>query len=324
MKYSITIISLLLLAAGVQAKDCTSPDPSVNLANGFCDIPEDGTRVDGQGQITADPFYSLDCENISGGNPGTPVSGFSRLLISAANLDCNGPDIGDVVVGSDSVDIFDAPERLTLVEEKVRDLVLDRSQIAGITGSGPVTVGTVTDSVFTDTTDGALVLSMRIDLVPTLPEGGGQVVNESEFNYALRSGNEDFTVQAASSERREGGLRLYNVARTSAKVLGGATPYDPDVVRFQTDVNVSELNPTSRYFHLKTSAECYVEESNAIELNQAGEEGQPNVSIFTTGFVSIDCDDIEETQVPLPWLGILALAFAFSIIGGAVRSRFTA
>ena len=68
-----------------------------------------------------------------------------------------------------------------------------------------MTVGTVTDSVFTDTTDGALVLSMRIDLVPTLPEGGGQVVNESEFNYALRSGNEDFTVQAASSERREGG-----------------------------------------------------------------------------------------------------------------------
>ena len=318
MKLSIIIISLLLLGSGAQAKDCTSPDPAVNLANGFCDVPEDGTRVDGQGQITADPFYALECENISGGNPGTPISGFSRLLIAAANLDCNGPDVGDVVVGSDSLDIFDAPERLSLVEEKVRDLVLDRSQVLGISGSGPVIVGTLTDSVFTDTTDGSLVLSMRIDLNPTLPEGGGQVINETELNFFLRAGNTGYTVQAASSERREGGNRLYNVARTTAKVLGGSTPFDPDVVRFQTDINVSEINPTSRYFHLKTSAECYAEQANAIELNQAGEEGQPNVSIFIPGFVSSECS---AEEVPLPWLGIFVLAILFSLIGG-VAARF--
>ncbi len=313
----------MLIASGVQAKDCTSTDNNIKLATGYCDIPSDGTRVDGVAQLTSDVFYALDCENISSGNPGVPISGINRLFITNANLDCNGPDIDDVVVGTTTLDIFDAPERLTLVEEKVRDLVLDRSQVLGLSdpATGPVTVGTITDSVFTDTTDNSLVLSLRVDLEPTLPEGAGAVVNESEFNYILRSGNDGYTVQAASSERREGGLRLYNVARTTAKTLGGATPFDPDVVRFQTDLNVSELNPTSMYFHLKTTAECYEEQPNSLELNQAGEEGQTQVSIFLPGFVSVECSSNTE-QVPLPWLGILGLAVALGVIGvGAARFK---
>ena len=51
MKYSITIISLLLLAAGVQAKDCTSPDPSVNLANGFVISLKTGPALMGKGKL---------------------------------------------------------------------------------------------------------------------------------------------------------------------------------------------------------------------------------------------------------------------------------
>jgi hypothetical protein len=143
------------------------------------------------------------------------------------------------------------------------------------------------------------------------------VENESEFNFVLRAGNEGFSVQAASAERRDGGLRLYNAARTVAKVLNGATPFDPDWVRFQTDVNVSELNPTSRFFFLKTSAGCYAVGTDSIELNQAGEEGQPQVSAFLDGYVPQSCEPVPAA----PWWALGGFGLLLILVGGRAMGR---
>jgi len=284
-RYCLPIAFALALAGagGAWAKDCTSSDPNVRLATGYCDVPAAAVQIDGTGQKNSDPFYALDCVQIS---TGSPISGVNRFFVANADLDCDGPQTGTITVGTNTIPVFGPPDRLELIEEVERDVVLDRSLVDGVTGTGPVSLGTLTDSVFRDSTDGSLVLTMHLALNPTLPEAGGAVPNESEFNFFLRSGNAGHTVQAASSDRRRGGNRLYNASRTSAKILNGATPFNADVVRFQSDINVIESNPTTRWFHMRTTAECYTVRKSAIELNQAGEEGQPNASVFLDGFVS--------------------------------------
>lgn len=313
---------VVLVAPQALAKDCRSADADVRLANGYCDVPGGGIRIDGTAQATGDPFYAIDCQDVTNGNPGPPVEGVNRLFLLERNLDCNGPVIGTEV----GQDLFAVPERLELITEAARDMVLDRTQIVNINGTGPLKVGTLTDAVYRDTTDDSLVFSMHVILEDELPQnpgdgpcpnGPGCVENESEFNFLLRNGSEGYTVQAASAERRNGSLRLYNAARTRAKILNGATPFDPDWVRFQTDVNVSELNPTSRYFFMKSSAACWSTDINSIEINQAGEEGQPQVSVFLNGFVPRDCEAVPAT----PWWALGAFACLMSLIGARVARR---
>ncbi|MEO0972340.1 MAG: hypothetical protein AAFX85_04535 [Pseudomonadota bacterium] len=319
---ALAALAFALVANHAIAKDCLSTDPDVSLATGYCDVPTTGQRIDGAAQPTGDPFYAIDCEDISGGNPGVPVEGFARFFLVADDLDCNGPVIGTEA----SRDLFGPPERLELITEDTRDMFLDRSEVLNVNGTGPIKVGVLFDSVYRDTTDDSLVFSMAVRLEDELPQnpgdgpcpnGPGCVENEAEFNFLLRSGSEGFTVQAASAERRDGSLRLFNAARTSAKTLNGATPFDPDVVRFQTDINVSELNPSSRFFLMKSDAQCWQLEADAIEINQAGEEGQPQVSIFLNGFTPRAC-----TAVPAsPLWAVLAFAGLLGVFGTQVARR---
>jgi hypothetical protein len=317
--------ALAMIAGNALAKDCFSSDPNVRLATGYCDVPTDGSRVDGKAQSTDDPFYALDCEDVSGGNPGTPVEGFNRFFVLEANLDCNGPIIGTEA----GQDLFDVPERLTLLAEQELDVFLDRSDVLNVNGTGPIKVGVLTDAVYRDSTDNQLVFSMHVKLEDELPQnpgdgpcpgGPGCVENEAEVNFFLRSGSEGFTVQAASAERRNGGLRLYNAARTVAKILNGATPFDPDWVRFQSDLNVSELNPTSRFFFMKSDAACYEVGIASIEVNQAGEEGQPQVSAFLNGFVPQSCEAVPTTS----WWGLATFAALLVTMGAGIRRRWAA
>lgn len=281
-----TLAAVLIIPGAVQAKDCTVQDDFSHLNTGYCDIPSNGTPISGSQQLNQDPFYALDCENIAN-TPPTPVSGIGRLLVSNFNLDCNGPRIGTFDPGGANVGIFDVPERFTVVEERESDIVLDRLQVLGLTGTGPVTLGTLFDGVYLDEKAHKLVFSVRVELNPTLPEQGGEVENEGEFNFLFRSGFAGFveTTQAGASESRRRGMRLQDAAFTQATrfQLGGR--FDPDTLRFQSDINVSELNPTSMFFYAATEAECHTVSADAIEINQAGQEGQPIVSAFVDGFV---------------------------------------
>lgn len=312
----------VLVAGPALAKNCLSSDPNVRLANGYCDVPASNQRIDGRAQATDDPFYAIDCQDVSDGNPGPEVEGLQRLFLLEEDLDCNGPIIGSEV----GQDLFDVPERLELITLAERDMFLDRTQVLNINGTGPIKVGLLTDAVYRDSTDDQLVFSMHVKLEDELPQnpgdgpcpgGPGCVENESEFNFFLRKGSEGFTVQAASAERRDFGLRLYNAARTRAKILNGPTPFDPDWVRFQTDINVSELNPTSRFFFMKSSAQCWGLDNDAIEINQAGEEGQPQVSVFLDAFVPRDCDAVPSTS----WWALAALAAFLGTLGARITRR---
>ena len=270
------------VAGPAHAKDCESSSFNESLATGYCDMPTDGTRINGTNNLVEDAFYALDCTN---GPAGPAVEGLFRTLVSEFNLDCNGPQVGTVALGAATVPVFDVPERLEPVFEVDRAVVLDRALIDGVTGNGPQRVATAFDGVYRDTVEGGTVIATQVSLDPTIPEGGGAVINETEFNFFLRSGFAGFDVDVASAERRRGSLRLYNAARTAAKTLGGQTPFDPDLLRFQTDINVDEGNPTSMFFFARTDAACTAVARGAIELNQAGEEGQAQTSVFLDGFV---------------------------------------
>lgn len=275
-------VCVVLNVGLAHAKDCTSADFDERLATGYCELPSDGSRINGVNNLVEDPFYSLDCTD---GADGPSVTGLLRLFVPEFDFDCNGPQIGTATAGAGTVPIFDVPERLDPVFEVDRTVVLDRSLIDGVTGTGPQRVATLFDGVYVDTVDGGTVIATQIALDPTIPEGGGAVINETEVNFMLRSGFAGVDVDVASAERRRGSLRLYNAARTAAKTLGGQTPFDPDLLRFQTDVNVDEGNPTSMFFFARTDAACTAVARGAIELNQAGEEGQAQTSVFLDGFV---------------------------------------
>lgn len=169
---------------------------------------------------------------------------------------------------------------LTKLNSTTQDIMVDGSFIG--LPAGPVNVGTLTDYVLRDTRDNKLVFAMRVDL--TVIINGS--VNQYEINNLFRTGFNGFSAAIGWSRGSDADLRMYNGARTAQKYLSSAPlSYDPDVVRLQSDVNVSEGNARSGYFFIKTDATNYKTTANAISLFQAGEENQPLNEVFLWGFV---------------------------------------
>jgi hypothetical protein len=77
---------------------------------------------------------------------------------------------------------------------------------------------------------------------------------------------------------------MYNAARTETLFGQGSRMYHPDTVLMQTDVNVSEGNPWSGLFMLRTSASYFDTRADAVGLHQGGEEGQPINLVNLAGF----------------------------------------
>lgn len=163
------------------------------------------------------------------------------------------------------------------------------------------TVGTLTDFVFRDTTDNRLVFGLRVVLDQTV----NGAPNTFEINDFFRKGSNGFTAQAGWSRASDSDLRLYAAVRTAVKFGTGTETFNPDVVKFQSDINTSEGNPRSGYFFLKSNAPNFKTLANGLSVYQGGEEGQPLVEISIQGFVpsaapdndgdgfdaSVDCDD---------------------------------
>lgn len=162
-------------------------------------------------------------------------------------------------------------------------------------------VGTLTDFVFRDTTDNSLVFGLRVVLNATV----NGAPNTFEINDFFRKGNTGFTAQAAWSRASDTDLRMYAAVRTAVKFGQGTETFNPDTVKFQSDINTSEGNPRSGYFFLKSNAPTYRTLSNGLSVYQGGEEGQPLLEIVVPGFVpsahpdndndgydsSVDCND---------------------------------
>lgn len=197
---------------------------------------------------------------------------------------------------------------LTELDSSTQDINIDGTFIG--LPSGLVKVGTLTDYVLRDTRDDKLVFAMRAVLEPTV----NGAANQYEINNLFRTGFTGFTTAIGWSRGSDADLRMYNGARTAQRYLSSAPlSYDPDSVRIQSDVNVSEGNARSGYFFIKTDATSYATGASAISLFQAGEENQPLNEVFLTGFIPST-----PTEVPmLPFWALFLLAF--SLCGTAIR-----
>lgn len=177
---------------------------------------------------------------------------------------------------------------LTQLDTNTQDIIIDGSFVG--LPAGLVNVGTLTDYVLRDTRDNKLVFAMRAVLNPTV----NGTANQYEINNLFRSGFTDVSAAIGWSRGSDADLRMYNGARTAQKYLSSAPlSYDPDIVRIQSDVNVSEGNASSGYFFIKTDATSYTTEEDAISLFQAGEENQPLNEVFLTGYIPIPLDYID-------------------------------
>lgn len=221
--------------------------------------------------------------------PPLRISGFNNVstdLIAGLRI----PD-GPIVNNSPGAAIkYGPPATYTLLASRSNTLTF-----------GGQTVGTLTDSVFRDTTDNALVFAVRLVLVPSV----NGTANTFEVNDFFRRGSTGFTARAAWSRALDSDLRMYAAVRTAVKFAQGTETFSPDVVKFQSDINVSEGNSTSGYFWLKSNAPTFKTIPNGLSVYQGGEEGQPLAEIVVPGFVpsafpdadgdgfdsSVDCDD---------------------------------
>lgn len=190
-----------------------------------------------------------------------------------------------------NLDAYALPSQFTVINQRASDILLDGSAIGQTPGVDYV-VGTLRDYVMRDTSvSGAnrLVFALRAVLNNTV----AGVQNVYEINNLLRSGYNGFAIEAAWSRGSDRDLRLYNAARTATLFGQGTRTYDPDVVLMQSDINVSEGNPWSGWFYLRTNAPYCTTAASALRLYQAGEEGQPVVLETLSGFrplAAIDTD----------------------------------
>lgn len=220
----------------------------------------------------------------------TPPSTIAPLTVGATN-----PNADKLYIQATSISFTDASELIP--SEIVYNAIATTGGIPRpVTGSGTLTllasrttedvvlageeIGNVYDFVFRDSRDSKLVFGTRV-MLGVEPDQS----QDSELNFLYRHGFDGYSAAAAWTFVTDFDLRMYNAGRTNSNSLTGAIPFDPDAIRFQSDVNLSEGNPYSGLFLIKTDAEAYKVGDGAIGLFQAGEEGQPRVGVDIAGFV---------------------------------------
>ncbi|MFD0913111.1 PEP-CTERM sorting domain-containing protein [Methylophilus luteus] len=186
--------------------------------------------------------------------------------------------------------------------------LLDWRVTTGVDLSPGSKQATVYDFVYQDSADGKLVFATRYL---------NQVANNEEANFLYRynfSTTGTYTPQVAWLFSSDNDLRLYEAALTDDHSFNSVVSYNQNVVRQKGDFSVSEGNPWSGLFLVKTDAQYYSLGSKAIGYFQAGEEGQPVVGGFISGFVA------SATAVPEPQSYALMMA-GLSLVGIAARRR---
>jgi hypothetical protein len=164
--------------------------------------------------------------------------------------------------------------------------------------------GTIFDFVYRDSTDGTLVFGTRYMNV---------VDNDQEVNYLFRQGAGD-NPAAAWTFLSDYDLRMYQAAQTSNYTYDSSVPYEDGVVRQKADISVSEGNPWSALYLVKTDATDYTWGANAIGFYQAGEEGQAVVGGYISGFIA--------SVTPVPEADTYGLMLAgLGVAGAAARRR---
>jgi hypothetical protein len=251
------------------------------VAGDFTELPQNGSLVVGANNPNTDRLY-LEAQSI------TTLPGDDRIFTSISyNAIATSGGLPRAIVGSGTLTLID--HLITL------DVVLDGREI-----------GHAFDFVFRDSRDDKLVFGMRT-LLGVEPDHQ----QDAELNFLYRYGFQDdtatYSAAAAWMFTSDFDLRMYNVGRTASTSLLGATPFDPDTIRMQSDVNLAEGNPFSGLFLIKTDAERYTIADRGIGVFQAGEEGQPRVGVDLRGFVPAPIPEPSTYAMLLGGLGLLGV-----------------
>lgn len=168
-------------------------------------------------------------------------------------------------------------------------------------------IGDLYDFVFRDSRDNSLVFGTRVVL--GVSDEQLENVGNSELNFLYRYGFTGFSA-AAAWMFLDNDLRLYEVGRT-ASFSYSSQAYDEDVIRMKSDISVSEGNPFSGLFLVKTDAQYYTLSDRGVGYYQAGEEGQAIVGNALSGFVPTNTPPVPEPTeyaMFLAGLGLVAAA----------------
>ena len=160
------------------------------------------------------------------------------------------------------------------------------------------------DFVYRDSADNKLVFGTR---------ALNQLDNNEEVNFLYRYGFSGFETASAWTFSTDLDLRQYQAARTDSLSTAATLPFDDDAVRQRSDVSLSEGNPWSGLFLVKTDATDYILGSKAIGFGQAGEEGQAVVRGYIGGY-------IPTAPVPVPGAFTL-IATGLGFLGVSARRR---
>lgn len=247
-------------------------------AGDFTALPTSGALVSGANNPNTDRLY-LDATNISFADAESLIPSVIQY-----NAIATSGGLPRAVTGTGT---------LTLLASMVtEDVELEGEEI-----------GNAYDFVFRDSRDGKLVFGTRVTLGVEPDQA-----QDAELNFLYRRGFTGYDTQAAWLFTGDFDLRLYNAGRTASDSLTGATPFDPDTVRMQSDVNLAEGNPFSGLFLVKTDAPAYGLKADAIGVFQAGEEGQPRVGADLVGFAPAAVPEPGSYALLLLGLGAIAAA----------------
>ncbi|WP_029148529.1 PEP-CTERM sorting domain-containing protein [Methylophilus sp. 5] len=273
MKLKIAMLATLM-ALGVNAANA-GQFVSLTSGNGTNLTLANGGLINGANSLNADKFY---IENLAsttyltgyeyGSDNGTIASTLNYRAYTGANS----------TFGT-----------LTLVDYKITENV---ALLPGIPQA------TIFDYVYRDSLDGKLVFGTRyMNLVD----------NDQEVNYLYRQGAGG-NVSTSWTFLSDYDLRMYQAGQTNDITYNSSVSYVDGIVRQKADISVSEGNPWSGLYLVKTDAVNYGLGANAIGYYQAGEEGQAVVGGFLTGFIATPVPEAESYALMMAGLGVVGVA----------------
>ncbi len=219
---------------------------------------------------------------------------------------------GDIVANSINYQTFDRVGQNNVPTGIGTLTLLDWRLHTGVDLSPGSAQADIYDFVYRDSSDNKLVFATRYL---------NRVANNEEANYLFRynyTNTAGYQPGVAWLFSSDNDLRMYQGALTTSLSLSNTAPYVDGVVRQKGDFSVSEGNPWSGLFLVKSDAEYFFYSDNikAIGFAQAGEEGQSVVNGFIGGFVA--------SAVPVPEPESYAMFIVgLGVIGGIARRRKT-